>query len=84
MNNNKPRYFHELSLSEMFKSHDHTYQYADDHSKWKNGNAENKIINDKIEELGGWNQKMVAEWNKYCPKQMQLSEEWFENYLLKH
>ena len=81
--NKKPKYFHELSLYEMFKQHDHTYQYADDHSYWKRGTEQKRIINEKIEQLGGWNQEMVTEWNKFCPKPMQMSEEWLENYLLK-
>lgn len=83
MNNKKPKYFHELTLKEMFKQHDWTYMYSDD-SRWYNsGRVQKETINNKIKELGGWSQDILKIHNKYCPKPMQMSEEWLENYLLK-
>lgn len=82
-NNNKRKYFHELTLEEMLKQHDYTYMYSDD-SRWYNsGRIQRETINSKIEELGGWTPEFVKLHNKHCPKPMQISEEWLENYLLK-
>tara|TARA_R100000742_G_C4273878_1_gene93621 strand:+ start:1505 stop:1753 length:249 start_codon:yes stop_codon:yes gene_type:complete len=77
------RYFDDLTLEEMFESHDWTYMYSDDNRWYESGRRQKEIINNKIEELGGWSQDILKLHNKYCPKPMQLSEEWMENYLLK-
>ena len=78
----KPKYFHELTLEEMFKCHDHTYSRSDDHRYWKKGRQEEKIIQDKVKEMGGWNKKKVELWNKYAPKHdsFQKNMEWIEKY----
>ena len=43
-----PRYFNELTLTEMFEHHDHTYQMSDDHRYYKNGRYQVDIIEDKV------------------------------------
>tara|TARA_R110002050_G_C8857941_1_gene507180 strand:- start:122 stop:373 length:252 start_codon:yes stop_codon:yes gene_type:complete len=82
MPNNKI-YYNDLSIEDMFKQRDWTSAYSDDHRAWENGVAQQKCIQEKIEELGGWSQELVSIHNKYCPKPMQISEEWIKNYLLK-
>ena len=67
MLNNKPLYFHELTLEQMLESHDFTYEYSDDHRYWKQGSQECKIINDKVKEMGGWSKEICDLWNKYAP-----------------
>ena len=42
------KYFHELTLEEMFEHHDHTYMMADDHRAYENGSKQAKIIVDKV------------------------------------
>tara|TARA_B100000959_G_C14711526_1_gene513130 strand:- start:79 stop:318 length:240 start_codon:yes stop_codon:yes gene_type:complete len=71
-----PKYFHELTLQEMFEHHDHTYQYSDDHRSYKRGSQEYKIIQDKVKEMGGWNEKLVELWNKYAPNHDSFQKDW--------
>ena len=72
----KAKYFHELSLDKMLEYHDWFYQYSDDHRYYKKGSEENKIIHEKIKELGGWCPRIVTMWNKHAPKSMQTDMEW--------
>ena len=80
---NKPKYFDDLTLEEMFKSHDWTYMYSDDNRWYERGRRQKELINNKIEESGGWSQDILKIHNKYAPEMMQMSEEWLENHLLK-
>jgi len=79
----KEIYFDDLTLEEMFEQHDWTYMYSDDNRWYESGRRQKEIINNKIEESGGWSQDILKIHNKHCPKPMQMSEEWLENYLLK-
>ena len=78
----KTKYFHELTLKQMLKQHDFTYQYSDDHRYYQKGTQEYKIIQDKVKELGGWNKKLVELWNKYAPNHdsFQKDLEWIKKY----
>jgi len=77
------KYFDDLTLEEMFKAHDWTYMYSDDNRWYEQGRRQKELINNKIEQSGGWSQDVLKLHNKHCPKPMQMSEEWLENYLLK-
>ncbi len=79
----KRKYFDELTLKEMFASHDWTYMYADDNRYYENGRRQKELIDNKIQELGGWSQDILEAHNEHCPKPMQISDEWLENHLLK-
>ena len=65
---NKPEYFDDLTLEQMFEYHDHTYMMSDDNRYYEAGRRERELINDKIEEQGGWTQELVDLYNKYAPK----------------
>lgn len=77
------KYFDDLTLEEMFKSHDWTYMYSDDNRYYMSGRRQKELIDNKIEKSGGWSQDILKLHNTYCPKPMQISDEWLENYLLK-
>jgi hypothetical protein len=79
----KRKYFDDLTLEEMFKSHDWTYMYADDNRYYTSGRRQKELIDNKIEQSGGWSQDILKLHNAHCPKPMQISEEWLENHLLK-
>ena len=64
-------YFDDLAIEDMFKQHDHTYQYSDDRNVFNRGRRQEEIIENKIKELGGWTQELVNTWNKYAPESMQ-------------
>ena len=83
MNNKKQIYFNDLTIKDMFKNHDWTYMYSDDGRAYNSGRKKQEIINDKIQELGGWTQELVDSHNKFAPQPMAISEDWFENYKLK-
>ena len=68
----KVKYYNDLSIENMFKQHDHTYHYSDDSRVFNKGLGQEKIINNKIKELGGWTQDLVNTWNKYAPKNMEM------------
>ena len=68
-------YFDDLAIEDMFKQHDHTYQYSDDRNVFNRGRRQEEIIENKIKELGGWTQELVNTWNKYAPKSMQMNFE---------
>ena len=61
------KYFHELTIEEMFEQHDYTYQMSDDNRYYEQGRLQYQAINDKIKELGGWNKELIDKWNKYAP-----------------
>ena len=50
MSKNKPRYFSDLTLEEMFECHDHTYMMSDDFRYYESGRREQQIIEDKVKE----------------------------------
>ena len=77
-----PRYFNELTLTEMFEHHDHTYQMSDDHRYYKNGRYQVDIIEDKVSENGGWTEELVNEWNKYAPNDAMFQKdfEWIKKF----
>jgi hypothetical protein len=83
MDDNNLPYFNELSLSKMFECHDWWYEMSDDHRYWKKGIYEQKTINNKIKELGGWNKEIFKLHNKYAPEALRITKEWYNNYLLK-
>ena len=68
MPKNKPVYFNDLSIEDMFKYHDHTYMMSDDSRYYENGRQERQIIHDKVEEQGGWTKELVDTYNKYAPE----------------
>ena len=65
---NKPRYYDDLTLEEMFECHDHTYMMADDNRSYENGRRQRDIMYAKVEEQGGWTKELVDLYNKYAPK----------------
>ena len=80
-----PKYFHELTIEEMFEHHDHTYMMADDNRYYENGRRESEIIEDKVKSIGGWTKELVELWNKYAPgdeknDRFQKDWEWIKKY----
>jgi hypothetical protein len=71
-----PKYFHELTLKEMFEYHDFTYEYSDDNRYYEKGRKERNIIEDKVKEAGGWTKKLVDLWNKYAPNHGSFQKDW--------
>jgi len=69
--------FNELSLEEMLNSRDWWSERSSDHRAWKSGEYQRKVINSKIEELGGWNEEIVSIYNKYAPEEMQINSKEF-------
>tara|TARA_Y100001938_G_scaffold132467_1_gene190779 strand:+ start:343 stop:594 length:252 start_codon:yes stop_codon:yes gene_type:complete len=65
---NKPIYFKDLSLKDMFKYHDHTYMMSDDRRYYESGRMERDIIEDKVKSVGGWTKELCELYNKYAPK----------------
>ena len=65
---NKPLYFEDLTLEQMFECFDHTYMMADDSRSYENGKRQREIMNAKVEENGGWTKELVDLYNKYAPK----------------
>ena len=71
-----PRYYKDLTLTEMFEHHDHTYQMSDDHRYYKNGRYQVDIIEDKVAENGGWTEELVNLYNKYAPNDTMFQKDW--------
>lgn len=67
---NKPRYYDDLTLEEMFECHDHTYMMADDNRSYEEGRRQRDIMYAKVEEQGGWTKELVDLYNKYAPEGM--------------
>lgn len=78
------KYFKDLTIEEMFEARDWWSSRSDDHRAWKNGVEQQKTIGEKIKELGGWNKEILTSHNKYAPKELEISEEEFNNYFLKN
>ena len=72
----KPQYFDDLTLEQMFEYHDHTYMMSDDNRYYEAGRRERQIINDKIEEQGGWTRELVDLYNKYAPNDSMFQKDW--------
>ena len=78
---NKPVYFDDLTLEEMFKYHDHTYMMSDDGRYYEKGRRERDILEDKVESQGGWTKELVDLYNKYAPEGMfQKDWEWMQQF----
>ena len=78
---NKPIYFDDLTLEEMFKYHDHTYMMSDDGRYYEKGRRERDILEDKVESQGGWTKELVDLYNKYAPEGMfQKDWEWMQKF----
>ena len=71
-----PKYYHELTIEEMFEHHDHSYMMSDDHRWYQNGKMEADIIEDKVAESGGWTKELVDKYNKYAPNDSQFQKDW--------
>ena len=71
-----PKYFKDLTLTEMFAHHDHSYMMSDDHRWYQNGKMEADIIEDKVAESGGWTKELVDKYNKYAPNDSQFQKDW--------
>tara|TARA_B000000475_G_C15849048_1_gene387252 strand:- start:100 stop:369 length:270 start_codon:yes stop_codon:yes gene_type:complete len=79
MSKNKPIYFADLSLEDMFKYHDHTYMMSDDNRYYESGRRERDILEDKVKSVGGWTKELVNLYNKYAPEGMfQKDWEWMQ------
>ena len=79
---NKPQYFSDLTLKQMFKYHDHTYMMSDDHIAYERVRAQVQIIEDKVQQAGGWSEKMCKLFNKYAPndEMFQKDFKWISKY----
>tara|TARA_R110000737_G_scaffold29688_2_gene48176 strand:+ start:632 stop:874 length:243 start_codon:yes stop_codon:yes gene_type:complete len=73
MNTNKTIYYDDLPIKEMIKQHDFTYCMADDGRAYKRGRNQRTIINNKVEELGGWSEELVNYWNECAPGDMEVN-----------
>ena len=69
------KYYHELTIEEMFKQHDHTYMMSDDHRAYENGRRQREILNEKVKSQGGWTKELVDLYNKYAPEGM-FQKDW--------
>ena len=73
MNNKKQIYFNDLTIKDMIKQHDFTHCMSDDSGAYNRGRNQRKIINNKVEELGGWTQELVNYWNECAPGDMEVN-----------
>ena len=82
MSKNKPKYFSDLTLEEMFECHDHTFMMSDDFRYYESGRRQQQIIEDKVKESGGWTKELVDLYNKYAPnhESFQKDYEWIKKY----
>ena len=71
-----PKYYHELTLEEMFEHHDHTYMMADDHRAYENGRQQRDIMEDAVKASGGWTKELVDKYNKYAPNDSMFQKDW--------
>ena len=78
----KKKYFEDLTLTEMFEHHDHSYMMSDDHRYYENGRYQADIIEDKVAENGGWTEELVDEWNKFAPNDSMFQKdfEWIKKF----
>tara|TARA_R100000152_G_C6614163_1_gene67048 strand:- start:64 stop:309 length:246 start_codon:yes stop_codon:yes gene_type:complete len=75
-----PRYFNDLTIEEMFEHHDHTYMMSDDHRAYTEGSTKSRLIEEKIDSIGGWTKELVDKYNKYAPKGFEKDWEWIEKH----
>ena len=81
MSKNKPIYYDDLKLEDMFKYHDHTYMMSDDNRAYEAGRRERDILEDKVESQGGWTKELVDLYNKYAPEgKFQKDWEWMQKF----
>ena len=71
-----PKYYHELTLEEMFEHHDHTYMMSDDNRAYENGRQQRDIMEDKVKSSGGWTKELVDKYNKYAPNDSMFQKDW--------
>jgi len=71
-----PKYYHELTLKEMFEYHDHTYMMADDHRAYERGRQQRDIMEDAVKANGGWTEELVNMYNKYAPNDSMFQKDW--------
>ena len=73
---NKPKYFDDLTLEEMFECYDHTYMMSDDNRAYENGRRQRDLIEDKVKSQGGWTKELVDLYNKYAPQDEMFQKDW--------
>ena len=73
---NKPKYFDDLTLEEMFECYDHTYMMSDDNRAYENGRRQRDMIEDKVKSQGGWTKELVDLYNKYAPQDEMFQKDW--------
>ena len=71
-----PKYYHELTLEEMFEHHDHTYMMSDDHRYYKEGMEQRRLMEEKIDSIGGWTEELVNKYNKFAPSDERFQKDW--------
>ena len=71
-----PRYFEDLTLKEMFEHHDHTYMMSDDHRYYKEGMEQRRLMEEKIDSIGGWTEELVNKYNKFAPSDERFQKDW--------
>ena len=71
-----PKYFNDLTIEEMFEHHDHTYMMADDHRYYKEGMEQRRLMEEKIDSIGGWTEELVNKYNKFAPSDERFQKDW--------
>ena len=71
-----PKYYHELTIEEMFEHHDHTYQMSDDNRAYENGRQQRDILEEAVKDSGGWTEELVNKYNKYAPNDSMFQKDW--------
>ena len=71
-----PKYFNDLTIEEMFKHHDHTYMMSDDHRYYKEGMEQRRLMEEKIDSIGGWTEELVNKYNKFAPSDERFQKDW--------
>jgi len=74
-----PKYFNDLTIEEMFEHHDHTYMMSDDHRAYKEGREQRRLIEEKVDSIGGWTEKLVNKYNEFAPKEFEKDWEWIKS-----
>ena len=71
-----PKYFNDLTIEEMFEHHDHTYMMSDDHRYYKEGMEQSRLMEEKIDSIGGWTEELVNKYNKFAPSDERFQKDW--------
>ena len=71
-----PKYFNDLTIEEMFEHHDHTYMMSDDHRYYKEGMEQRRLMEEKIDSIGGWTEELVNKYNKFAPSDERFQKDW--------